>query len=615
MLLRSVLAFLLVAASAALAATRDDPWVEVRAPHFVVISNSSNRQARHVAAGFERMRAVFHNKFPKARVDASSPIIVLAVKDRKSFQALEPQAYLAKGQLDLTGLFLRTPEKNYVLMRLDVEGEHPYATIYHEYTHFITSHDQQWMPPWLNEGLAEFYQTTEIKDKEVQLGRPSVENILILRQNKLLPLATLFSVDRNSPYYHEENKASMFYAESWALTHYLEFKDRREHTSRLEQYVSLVSNKVDPVTAAVTAFGDLKSLEKNLNDYIAQPTFPYVTSPGSAIVDESSFKLETLSSTQADAVRADFLAYCRRVKDSRALLERILRQDPNNTAACETLGYLAYHEGNMEAAAKYYEQAVQLDSRSALAHYYFARVSMQKPFSAENATRIEASLRTSIQLNPEFAPAFDLLAQFCATHNRNLEEASLLNLKAIELEPSTIAFRLNRANLLMQMKRPNDAITLLQATEKLANNPRQLSEILLAQVSIQQNENPSNHQEEPVPQPINLQPADEPLADDDPPSALPDDSRHGPKRTTSGTLKNVQCSSPAVMRLMVEGSAKPISLHARNYYKVEYSAMGFHPSANMNPCKDLEAMHATVVYFEGATSAAEGQIIAIELRK
>jgi tetratricopeptide (TPR) repeat protein len=488
MLLRSVVTFLLFAASAAFAGARDDQWLEVRTPHFVIISNSSGKQARHVAAEFERMRAVFHNKFPRARVDAASPIIVLAVKDRKSFQALEPQAYLAKGQLDLSGLFLRTPEKNYVLMRLDVEGEHPYATIYHEYTHFITSHDQQWIPPWLNEGLAEFYQTTEIRDKEVQLGRPSVENILLLRQNKLLPLATLFSVDRNSTYYHEENKASIFYAESWALTHYLEFKDTREHTSRLQQYVSLVSNKVDPVTAAVTAFGDLKLLEKNLSDYVAQQTFSYVKSPGSTSVDESAFKLETLSSIQADAVRADFLAYCQRVKDSRALLQRILQQDPNNTAAYETLGYLAYHEGNLEEAARYYEQAVQLDSRSALAHYYYAMVSMQKGFSEENATQIESSLRTSIQLNPEFAPAFDRLAQFCARHNGNLEEADLLNLKAIELEPASIAFRLNRANLLMQMKRPNEAITLLQATAKLANNPQQLSEILLMQVSIQQPE-------------------------------------------------------------------------------------------------------------------------------
>jgi predicted Zn-dependent protease len=42
-------------------------------------------------------------------------------------------------------------------------------------------------------------------------------------------------VDYNSPYYHEENKGSIFYAESWALTHY-EVKDARENTHRLTDY-------------------------------------------------------------------------------------------------------------------------------------------------------------------------------------------------------------------------------------------------------------------------------------------------------------------------------------------------------------------------------------------
>ena len=59
------------------------------------------------------------------------------MKDKKAFQALEPEAYLAKGQLELAGLFLRAPDKNYVLLRLDAQGEHPYATVYHEYTHLL----------------------------------------------------------------------------------------------------------------------------------------------------------------------------------------------------------------------------------------------------------------------------------------------------------------------------------------------------------------------------------------------------------------------------------------------------------------------------------------------
>ncbi len=35
-----------------------------------------------------------------------------------------------------------------------------------------------------------------------------------------------------------------------------------------------------------------------------------------------------MSPAQADAVRADFLAYEQRVKDARSLLERVLQEDP-----------------------------------------------------------------------------------------------------------------------------------------------------------------------------------------------------------------------------------------------------------------------------------------------
>jgi hypothetical protein len=164
----------------------------------------------------------------------------------------------------------------------------------------------------LFEGLAEFYQNMDIRDREVLLGEPSTENILLLRQEHLLPLATLFTVDYNSPYYHEENKGSIFYAESWALTHYLEVKDSRENTHRLTDYAKLVGQKVDPVTAATSAFGDLKQLQPTLQKYVAQGSFYQFKAPLSTDVDETAFKVAALSPTQADAVRADFLVYDQR---------------------------------------------------------------------------------------------------------------------------------------------------------------------------------------------------------------------------------------------------------------------------------------------------------------
>jgi hypothetical protein len=303
---------------------KQDAWVEVTSPHFTIITNGGEKQGRRVADQFERMRAMFHAAFPKMEVDPASPIVVLAIKDEKDFRALEPEAYLAKGSLKLGGLFLRAADKNYVLMRLDAEGDHPYAIIYHEYTHLLMSKSADWMPLWMNEGLAEFYQNTDIHDKDVALGQASPENIFLLRQNRLLPLETLFRVDHTSPYYHEENKGSIFYAESWALTHYIQIKEFKDKTSHFRDYATLLAQNVDPITAATRAFGDLKQLYASLNAYVGQGNFSYFKMPVATGVDDSTFKLESLTATQADAFQADFLAYNNRNSDAQALLKQVL---------------------------------------------------------------------------------------------------------------------------------------------------------------------------------------------------------------------------------------------------------------------------------------------------
>jgi hypothetical protein len=345
-----ILLFTLITAVPALPRSRVENWVEVRSAHFIVATDSNEKQARRIADQFERMRAVFQKQLPELQVDPGTPIIVLAVKDEKDFRMLEPQEYLAKGQLKLGGVFLRAADKNYVLMRLDAEGEHPYEVVYHAYTHLSLAKAAEWIPLWLNEGLAEFYQNTEIHEKDVSLGEPSEQNIMLLRQNRLLPLPTLFTVDETSPYYHQENKGSIFYAESWALTHYLEVRDFQQKTHRLTDYAELLAEKVEPVSAATRVFGDLKQLPSELDRYVQQRNFSYFKMAVTTDVDESAFKAQALSSPESDALRADFLAYNHRTADARSLLDRVLKEDPNNVTAHETMGFLEFQQGHLEEA-------------------------------------------------------------------------------------------------------------------------------------------------------------------------------------------------------------------------------------------------------------------------
>jgi tetratricopeptide (TPR) repeat protein len=629
--MRRRIVFLSCLALSLSASARDsvDHWVELRSQHFVVLTDSNEKQARRVASQFERMRAVFQLLMPAASDTTGSPIVVLAVKDKKGFQSLEPEVYLAKGQLDLAGYFLRAPDKNYIIARLDAQGDHPFATVYHEYTHYMVRNTSEWIPLWMNEGLAEFYQNTELRDKDVLLGEANVDDILYLRQNRLLPLTTLLKVDQSSPYYHDEQKGSVFYAESWALMHYIEITDAQKNTTHLQDYAKLLIRKEDPVVAAQHAFGDLNQLQNDLNRYIAQGQFMLFKMNKTVAVDESTFQVRPMETADANAIRADVLVYNGRKKDAEGLLDSTLRDDPKNALAHETMGYLKFREGDREAAKKWYGEAVGLDSQSYLAHYYYATMSMGASGEGQDPA-IESSLRTCLKLNPQFAPAYDALALYYARDPAKTDEAHMLNVRAVMLEPDNINYRLNTAVVLSNNQRYAEALSVLKTASHVARTP---DEVMIIQTRINQLQQYLAQLErgnEPKQANVAAFTSDTRtmtmtnsdgskviVRADSPSPKYPTEAPTGPRHTARGILRNVHCSYPTILTLSIEqpGNGPAISLYRNDFHEIEFSATNFSPQGNLDPCGEIEGLKARVTYAEVSDKSIAGQIISVELSK
>jgi tetratricopeptide (TPR) repeat protein len=595
-----------------------DQWIELRSSHFTLYSDAGEKQARHTLDQLERMRWLYQTLFPKANVDPAEPIFVVAARNEKTFRTMEPADYLNRGSLNLGGYFQRLPDKNYILLRLDATFEHPFATVYHEYTHLQFAADDEWMPLWFNEGLAEFVQNTEIRDKDVLLGEPSANDILYLRQNRIIPLTTLFKVDHNSPYYHEDQKGSVFYAESWALTHYLMMTDHQNHTHRLQDYLELVSKNEDPVIAGEKAFGDLKRMQLELQSYISDARYQeFLLSSAASPIDQSSYTLKTLTDTQAQAVRADVLASIRRTDDARALLDSILKSDPNNVQALETMGSLAFSSGDHEEARKWYGQAVKLDSQNFLAFYHCAALSMEQPDRLENK-EIETDLREAIRLNPRFARAYDLLAEYYAMRHENLDEAHVLNIKAVQLDPGNLYYRLNTANVLMTAQRYSDALAVLKGAVKLAKNPQETSLVQSRINEIQSFQAERARIEAEAKAQASAQTEARPVVTSfaaDPHLKYPTMPVTGPKHVADGVIRGVACTLPAALEFRVEKPGKKFFLYINDFYKLDLSVLNFTPSGSMNPCADFEGMKARVEYVESSDKTVDGQVVSVELRK
>lgn len=594
-----------------------DQWIEVQSPHFTLYSDASEKQARHTLDQLERMRWLYQTLFPKANVDPAEPIIVVAARNEKTFQAMEPAPYLKKGALNLGGYFLKLPDKNYILLRLDATTEHPFATVYHEYTHLQFAADGEWLPLWFEEGIAEFFENTDIRDKDVLLGQPSANDILYLRQASTIPLRTLLAIDHNSPYYHEDNKGSVFYAESWALTHMLMMTDRQNHVHRMQDYLELASKHEDPVVAGEKAFGDLKRMELELSSYIKDGRYQeFLVSSAAATIDESAYKVKAITDTQAQAIKADVLVYAERTDEARTLLDSILKTDPNNVQALETMGYLANKAGNQEEALKWYGQALKTDPHDFLVCYHYASLAARAPGGGDDQ-QVETSLRQVIQLAPRFAPAYDLLAEYYARRHENLEEAHLLNAKAVQLEPGNVYFRVNSANVLLAAGKYADALSVLNSALKVAKNPQQTS---MVQNSIEQVQSfeaerarmeAENQAMNADAKPVKM----EVYVDNMPKLKHPTMPAGGPKHVADGVIKGVACTPPAALEFQLAGKSKTFALYMNDYFKLELSVLNFTPSGSMDPCSDFEGMKAKVEYIDSSDTTVDGQIVSVELRK
>ena len=435
-------------------AAKHDAWVEVRSPNFVVVSNAGEKQARKSASQFEQIRAVFRQSLEVARAYPSPRVTVLAVKDETSMRELLPE-YWVKGHAHPAGMFASGFNLFFAAVELDAHGSNPYSTFYHEYYHAITTPYFPDLPLWLSEGLAEYFGHTNIEDKYVELGQQDTDSVRQLWNATLIPLNALFKVERSSPYYNEADKTSLFYAESWALAHYLMIGDRGAHKPMLAAYLDALNHGKNQDDAAA-AFGDLKQLESALQSYIHQTAFLYSKYPAPAI-DDDKMKVRPLSEAEVDAYRAGFAILRNRVDDANHILAEALHLDPNIALTYQYLSLTQLLAGQRVRALESASKAISLDPGNPLARYMRAFLVSSGSGMKSGDSQIEEDLRQAIAASPGFAPPYSLLALYLATVNRNLREALTLAQKAIALEPANSNYQLSLGQVLVRMKRLSEA--------------------------------------------------------------------------------------------------------------------------------------------------------------
>src|SRR5688572_21181827 len=248
------------------AASAADKWTGIQSKHFLLVGNASENQIRDVAENLELFR-VAYGKFFKLQDKATVGTTVIVFKSDAAFRPHKP---LYQGKpANIAGYFQGGEDKNLIVLSADIETP---RVIYHEYVHRLMSENLGSLPPWFQEGFAECFSTLEIegRDKKLRLGRAIGEHVALLNDRRFMPLEQLFAVTHESKEYNEEEKQGLFYAESWALVHYM-MLGPQDRTNRFFEFLNGL-NKGTPATEVFQRVfqTNLATFQKTFEAYIQQ---------------------------------------------------------------------------------------------------------------------------------------------------------------------------------------------------------------------------------------------------------------------------------------------------------------------------------------------------------
>jgi len=461
-------------------AAAKDLWIEVQTPNFTVISNAGEKECRNIADQFEEIRQVFHNAFPTLRTEIGKPVVIFAVKNEESLKLLLPEYWETKGHTHPAGIYVPGEAEHFVAVRTDTQGDNPYEIVYHEYTHALLHLNFRDLPAWLDEGIAEYLGNTEIRDKSVLMGKIDSYHLRELHENKLIPIDTLLQVDHNSPYYNEQNRTSLFYAESWVLMHYLMLDPEATQQRLLYKFLVAWAASGDQVAAAQQTFGDLKKFANRMSGYAHQDRFYVGTLNTVARGNAAGYPSRTLAPAEVEAQRGAFYANTRRFAEAKTTLEHAMQDGPELPIVHESLGMLAYYQQDWPTAQKEFSRAVQLHSTNYAAYFFDASSRMRRSHSDADNAESAALLEKAISMNPQFAPAYAALSSLYSTNPETHEKALAMGRKAIELEPGNLQYAVAYSFVLLNVDRLAEARALagrIQAAGRTAED-HQLSQQL-----------------------------------------------------------------------------------------------------------------------------------------
>jgi hypothetical protein len=321
-------------------------WLKLTAPGLVIISDASEAQLRRSADEIEVFRRGLQLTLPVTPAESETPATIFLFH---SGGAIKPFLPLVDGKRGRAAAFFNSVLGHDLgAVSLGSSRFESREQIYHELTHWHLQRTGIAVPLWLEEGLAQVYESFTIDGGKLRLGHVREGQFRHVRIAGTPPLEPLLRTDELdfSQAGFKHGRTDLFYAESWALTHMLAF-GTYGGISQVCRYLDALRQGLEPEAAFSAGFGlTVADAHARLDTYIRSTRLQMLQLP----IDRTSLPPHTvvpISGAELDAQAALLLVAAGQKVPAQQLISRLLQQTPADAVAWELQAAVTLEPGQL----------------------------------------------------------------------------------------------------------------------------------------------------------------------------------------------------------------------------------------------------------------------------
>jgi len=289
----------LIQGCASIEKLQSEAWIKSQSNNFTLYSQLNENENKSILENLEAFRSLINlsNKDNNTQVFPTE-IYVMSQNEANLFGISK----------NIGGYFNNNLDKNIIYLRYYKKTQYMISTILHEYVHYVHAQRQASFPRWFEEGTAEYLSGVEISDEKLILGAIQKGRLAWLGYEKWLPAQDIINPGDMTNWTGTD--LSMFYAQSWLITFYLnnrELPQGQNYSTQLNNYINALHKGNDKVADFESAFNlKIDKVNRTLKNYWKRGKFKKLALNKSFLLNDIHIENKLLSQGEVNLVLGEF---------------------------------------------------------------------------------------------------------------------------------------------------------------------------------------------------------------------------------------------------------------------------------------------------------------------